>query len=110
MCLEDRDILAGDVYVDAICSSIEQSRNVLFIITDSFCDRNWGHYEIERAKYEKFTRKLQKIIVIAKQVSVENFPSELDHIWTDVILINWCENESEMNWDKLRMVLFSELI
>lgn len=110
MCLEDRDILAGDVYVDAICSSIEQSRNVLFIITDSFCDRNWGHYEIERAKYEKFIRKLQKIIVIAKQVSVENFPSELDHIWTDVILINWCENESEMNWDKLRMVLFSELI
>lgn len=103
MCLEDRDILAGDVYVDAIGSSIEQSRNILFIITDSFCDRNWGHYE-------KFTRKLQKIIVIAKQVSVENFPSELDHIWTDVILINWCEYESEMNWDKLRMVLFSELI
>jgi hypothetical protein len=56
-------ILAGDVYVDAICSSIEQSRNVLFIITDSFCDRNWGHYEIERAKYEKFTRKSAKGIV-----------------------------------------------
>jgi hypothetical protein len=37
MCLEDRDILAGDVYVDAIGSSIEQSRNILFIITDSFC-------------------------------------------------------------------------
>lgn len=110
MCLEDRDILAGDAYVDAICRSIEQSRNILFIITDAFCDRNWGHYEIERAKYEKFTRKLQKIIVIVKQVSVENFPSELDHIWKDVILINWCEDESEINWDKLRMALFSELI
>ena len=110
MCLEDRDILAGDVYVDAICSSIGQSRNILFIITDAFCDRNWSHYEIERAKYEKFARKLQKIIVIAKQVSVENFPSELDHIWKDVILISWCEDESETNWDKLRMALYSELI
>jgi hypothetical protein len=75
-----------------------------------FLFNNFSKFSVNRAKYEKFTRKLQKIIVIAKQVSVENFPSELDHIWTDVILINWCENESEMNWDKLRMVLFSELI
>ena len=103
-----RSRLAGEICADAISDSIAQSRNIIFVLTDAFAHKQWGKFEIERAKYEKYTRNLQHIIVIAKDVSVENVPVQFASIWKDIVLIHWSEDEN--GWDRLRMVLFSELI
>ncbi|XP_052070610.1 toll-like receptor 4 isoform X1 [Mytilus californianus] len=110
VCIEDRDILAGNIRADAILQSIQESRNIIFIISEAFRDKIWGEFEIHRAKYEKYTRHLHKIIVITKNVSVENFPLELGFIIDDVVLLDWSDEESDNVWDKLRMTLFSEYI
>lgn len=110
MCLEDRDISVGDAYVDAICDSIQQSRNIIFVITKDFSDKHWGRFEIERAKYEKYASNLQKIIIITRQVPVENFPTEFEHILNDVILINWSEAENENDWENLRRALIADIL
>ncbi|CAC5398976.1 unnamed protein product [Mytilus coruscus] len=110
MCLEDRDISVGDAYVDAICDSIQQSRNIIFIITKDFSEKHWGRFEIERAKYEKYASNLQKIIVITRQVPVENFPTEFEHILNDVILINWSEAGNENDWENLRRALVTDIL
>lgn len=107
-CVEDRDILAGEICADAISDSIAQSRNIIFVITDAFAHKQWGKFEIERAKYEKYTRNLQHIIVIAKDLSVENVPVQFASIWKDIVFIHWSDDEN--GWDRLRMVLFSGLI
>ncbi|XP_071144534.1 uncharacterized protein [Mytilus edulis] len=110
VCIEDRDILAGNIRGDAIAQSIMESRNIIFIISGAFSDKIWGDFEIHTAKYEKYTRNLHKIIVITRNVSVEKFPLELGLIINDVVLIDWSDEESDNVWDKLRMTLFSEYV
>ncbi|CAG2230376.1 TLR7 [Mytilus edulis] len=108
ICIEDRDILAGIIRSDAISQSIHESKNIIFVISKSFTKKTWGNFEIQRAKYEKYTGHLQRIIVITRNVLVENFPIELDCILDDVFLVNWSDQEIENGWDKLRMALFSD--
>ncbi|CAC5413473.1 unnamed protein product [Mytilus coruscus] len=110
MCIEDRDILAGIIRSDAISQSIHESKNTVFVISKSFTEKTWGKFEIQRAKYEKNTGHLQRIIVITRNVQVEKFPIELDCIFDDVFLVNWSDQEIENGWDKLRMALFSDYI
>ena len=110
VCIEERDILAGNIRADVILQSIKESRNIIFIISEAFRGKSWGEFEIHRAKYEKYTRNLHKIIVITRNVSVENFPLELGLIIGDVVLLDWSDEKSDYTWDRLRMTLFSEYV
>ena len=110
LCLEDRDILCGEIKSDAILNSISDSRNIIFVVTDSFASKTFSSFEIERAKYEKYSGDLQQIIVIRREVLIENFPPELDCIQRDITSIDWSEEDCEYGWDKLRMALFAEFI
>ncbi|XP_076103648.1 toll-like receptor 2 type-2 [Mytilus galloprovincialis] len=110
-CLDDRDILGGEICSDAIAESISNSRNVIFVIDDSFQDRIWGKFEIQRAKYEKYAGNLQHIIIIKKHnITVQDFPSELRQIWDDVIFIEWWDNDDSVGWDRLRIALFQKVL
>ena len=108
LCIEDRDILVGDIYSDAISQAIAESRNIIFVITDFFPENKWKSFEIQRAKYEKYCNDLQQIIAIQKNVSHDNYPDELCDIQSDVISIKWVDNNCENGWDHLRIALFSE--
>ena len=108
MCLEDRDFIGGDIKADAIANAIQESRHVIFVISEFFQENNWRAFEIERSKFEKYTNDLQKIIVIVKDVSVRSISIELDKILKDITIIEW-SNDNELLWDKLRMVIFSDL-
>ncbi|VDI33992.1 Hypothetical predicted protein [Mytilus galloprovincialis] len=108
VCVEDRDILAGGSFAEAIAISIEKSRNVIFVVSDDFKDRTWTSYEIERAKYEKYTGNLHHIIIITKQVSMETIPTEFNRFWKDVMLIEWPEEDCDFGWDKLKIALFQQ--
>ncbi|XP_076103661.1 toll-like receptor 4 [Mytilus galloprovincialis] len=110
-CLDDRDILGGDICSDAIAESISNSRNVIFVIDHSFQDRIWGKFEIQRAKYEKYAGNLQHIIIIKKHnITVQDFPSELRQIWDDVVFIEWWDNDDSVGWDRLRIALFQKVL
>ncbi|XP_052106156.1 toll-like receptor 10 [Mytilus californianus] len=108
VCVEDRDILAGGSFAEAIAISIEKSRNVIFVISDGFKERTWTSYEIERAKYEKYTGHLHHIIIITKKVSVDKIPTEFGRFWKDVMFIEWPEEDSDFGWDKLKIALFQQ--
>jgi len=108
MCLEDRDFIGGDIKADAIANAIQESRHVIFVISEFFQENNWRAFEIERSKFEKYTNDLQKIIVIVKDVSVRSISIELDKILKDITIIEW-SNDNKILWDKLRMVIFSDL-
>ena len=108
MCCEDRDFDVGASNLDVRARSIHKSRHIIFVITPSFITREWNRFEIERAKYEKFTKDLQKIVVIAHKTSIQNTPTELSTIWNDVCVIEWPEEGGELFtvWQKLRLWLF----
>ncbi|XP_071122775.1 toll-like receptor 4 [Mytilus edulis] len=109
--VHDRDLIPGELTSDSKALSIHQSRHVIFIITERFCEYEWGSFEIERAKYEKYTQNLMKIIVILQNVNVNDVPEQLVNISNDVIFIKWDEHETEISenqtrWFKLKTLLF----
>ena len=89
--------------------AIHRSRHIIFLVTPSFIQNEWSRFEIERAKFEKFSKDLQKIIVITKDISFYNsIPLAFATIWKDVLLIDWpIDNEGlRMTWQKLRLWFF----
>lgn len=55
MCFGDRDFSVGDSTADVRANAIHKSRHVVFLVTPSFVQSEWGRFEIERVKYEKFS-------------------------------------------------------
>ncbi|CAC5413419.1 unnamed protein product [Mytilus coruscus] len=107
--IEHRDILLGDSHADALANAIEMSRHVIIIISENYKDYPWGRFEIERAKLEKFTKYLQKIIVIMRNAIREDIPiAELTKFQNDITIIDWCDIESTERWNKVRLTLFTE--
>ncbi|XP_052065494.1 toll-like receptor 4 [Mytilus californianus] len=109
--VHDRDLIPGELTSDSKALSIHKSRHIIFIITERFGEYEWGKFEIERAKYEKYTQNLMKIIVILQHVHVNDIPEQLVDISNDVIFINWYEHETEISenqtaWFKLKTLLF----
>ncbi|CAC5423796.1 TLR2 [Mytilus coruscus] len=114
VCLHDRDLLPGDLTADAKAESIQQSRHVLFIITEHFTEGKWGRFEIDRAKYEKYTTNLRKIIVILQNIRIKDIPDEIVNISNDVCFIEMALDENEIDdstdnqshWLKLKALLY----
>ncbi|XP_052087221.1 toll-like receptor 4 [Mytilus californianus] len=108
LCCEDRDFFIGESIVDARAASIHESRHIIFLVTPSFRENEWSSFEIERAKYEKFSRDLQKIIVIAKGIATKDMPIEFATVWKDVSLIEWPIDVDGINMScqKLRLSFF----
>ncbi|CAC5385657.1 TLR2 [Mytilus coruscus] len=114
VCLHDRDLLPGDLTADAKAESIQQSRHVVFIITEHFTEGKWGRFEIERAKYEKYTTNFRKIIVILQNIQIKDIPDELINISNDVYFIEMSLDENEAGdniayqskWLRLKALLY----
>ena len=49
---------------------------------------------IDRAR-KQMTHTLQQIIVITHDVNMDDIPTELRSIWSDVSLLNWPSEEKE---------------
>ncbi|CAC5413423.1 unnamed protein product [Mytilus coruscus] len=109
MCIEERDIYAGMSVADELSNAIENSRHFLIIISKEYRKKTWGKFEIERAKVEKFTNKLQKIIIIERHARKEDFPlEELAKFQNDITIIEWCDNDNTNAWHKLGLTLSTD--
>ncbi|VDI07770.1 Hypothetical predicted protein, partial [Mytilus galloprovincialis] len=108
ICFEDRDFVAGESIATERATAIHRCRHVIFLVSPSIVENEWTRFEIERAKYEKFSKNLQKIVVITRDISLDNIPVEFSSIWKDVLLIQWPikKDEVQMAWQKLRLWFF----
>jgi Leucine-rich repeat (LRR) protein len=113
ICLEDRDFAsqAGRSNYDLIANAINNSRHIIFFITSDFMTKSFAGYEIDQAKTAKMAHTLQQIIVITHDVNVDDIPTELRFIWSDVSLLNWPseEKEREAVLDNLKTRVFLNL-
>ncbi|CAC5394176.1 unnamed protein product [Mytilus coruscus] len=108
ICFEDRDFIVGESIATERATSIHRCRHVIFLVSPSIVENEWTRFEIERAKYEKFSKNLQKIVVITRNIPLDNIPVEFSTIWKDVLLIQWPfeKEEVQMAWQKLRLWFF----
>ncbi|XP_052100828.1 toll-like receptor 1 [Mytilus californianus] len=105
ICFKDRDFLPGGSYFDTEAESIENSRHVIFLLTPSFKASEDYLFAVERVKHEKRIRNIENIIVLAKDISLKNIPTELTYIWNYVSFIQWTDDTDDIDimWQQLRL-------
>ncbi|XP_076103062.1 toll-like receptor 2 [Mytilus galloprovincialis] len=112
MCFKDRDFLPGCFYFDTEAESIENSRHVIFLLTPSFKSSEDYLFAVERVKHEKRIRNIENIIVLAKDISLKDIPTELTYIWNYVSFIQWPDDTDDFDimWQQLRLWVCSDLM
>ncbi|CAG2243111.1 unnamed protein product [Mytilus edulis] len=107
MCIKDRDFLSGTSLADIEAASIENSRSIIFVITPEFKSSHDCLFELDRAKYEKITKNLERIIVITKDITITDIPVEFSFIWNYAYLIQWPNDPENLDdtWRKLSIFL-----
>ncbi|VDI49466.1 Hypothetical predicted protein [Mytilus galloprovincialis] len=112
MCIKDRDFLVGPSQADNEAESIQNSRSIIFLITPEFLSSHDCMFELDRAKYERITKNLERIIIITKDITITDIPVEFSYIWNYAFIVQWPENLEDLDdtWRKLRMLLTDGLI
>ncbi|VDI49464.1 Hypothetical predicted protein [Mytilus galloprovincialis] len=107
MCIKDRDFLSGTSLADIEAASIKKSRCIIFVITPEFKSSHDCLFELDRAKYEKITKNLERIIVITKDITITDIPVEFSFIWNYAYLIQWPNDPENLDdtWRKLSIFL-----
>ncbi|XP_063398921.1 toll-like receptor 6 [Mytilus trossulus] len=107
MCIKDRDFLIGESLLDTEAKCIKNSRYIIFLITSEFKSSRDCLFELDRAKYEKVTKNLDRIIVITKDIIITDIPYEFSYIWNYAYVVQWPKEEEDLNdtWRRLKMLL-----
>ncbi|CAC5413653.1 unnamed protein product [Mytilus coruscus] len=112
MCIKDRDFLSGASLADSAAESIQNSRSIIFLITPEFKSSRDCLFELDRAKYEKITKNLERIIVITKDITITDIPVDFSFVWNYAYLIEWQKDTYNLDdtWRRLRMLLTDSLV
>ncbi|VDI29713.1 Hypothetical predicted protein [Mytilus galloprovincialis] len=112
MCIKDRDFLSGPSQADNEAESIKSSRSIIFLITPEFLSSRDCMFELDRAKYERITKNLERIIIITKDITITDIPVEFSYIWNYAFIVQWPKIPEDFDdtWRKLRMLLTDGLI
>ncbi|CAC5404690.1 unnamed protein product [Mytilus coruscus] len=104
VCLEDRNFVGGKSIYEQIAHAISRSRHIIFVVTSDFMSKPFAAYEIDQAKEAKSCRSLQKVIIVALDICIEDIPTDLRSIWSDVSVIELSQNNSDdqLSLDNLR--------
>ncbi|XP_052073775.1 toll-like receptor 4 [Mytilus californianus] len=104
VCLEDRNFVGGKSIYEQIAHAISSSRHIIFVVTSDFMSKPFAAYEIDQSKEAKSCRTLQKVIIVALDICIEDIPTDLRSIWSDVSVIELSQNNSDdqLSLDNLR--------
>ncbi|CAC5388561.1 unnamed protein product [Mytilus coruscus] len=111
MCIKERDFLCGPSQADNEAESIQNSRSIIFLITPEFISSRDCMFELDRAKYERITKNLERNIFIVKDITITDIPVEFSYMWNYAFVVQWPHDpNSDNTWRKLRMLLTDGLI
>ncbi|CAC5394569.1 unnamed protein product [Mytilus coruscus] len=107
LCIKDRDFLSGTSLADTEAESIQNSRSIIFLITPESKSSRDCLFELDRAKYEKITKNLERIIVITKGITIIDIPVDFSYIWNYAYLIQWPKDPGNLDdtWRKLEILV-----
>nr|XP_034335558.1 uncharacterized protein LOC117692240 isoform X2 [Crassostrea gigas] len=81
---------------EEIIKCINESRKVMFIISESFLDIGWSSYAVQMAITHAFHNQRQRsiVVIIKDGLPLERLPKEFKHIWWCIEHLRWPEDET----------------
>ncbi|XP_062609962.1 toll-like receptor 6 [Saccostrea cucullata] len=104
--LKDRDSTPGDWEAEEIVKCINESRKVLFVITECFLESGWASYAVQMAVTHAFHNQRQSsiVVIIKDEIPLERLPNDIKNIWWCIDYLKWPSERNE-DEDLLRLQL-----
>ena len=107
--LPDKDFLPGLSKVEQMLQCIDESRKVVFIVTEKFLENGWSSYNVQMVVTHAFHNKRERsiIVIIKDDIPIERMPRDLKFVWWSIINIRWphCEENMDIFWDEITAAL-----
>ena len=103
--LPDKDFLPGLSKVEQMLQSIDESRKVVFIVTEKFLENGWSSYTVQMVVTHSFHNKRERSIIVI--IPIERMPRDLKFVWWSIVSIRWpnCEENMGSFWDEITAAL-----
>ncbi|XP_071081176.1 toll-like receptor 13 [Haliotis cracherodii] len=108
LCIHERDFTPGRYIVDNIVDSLNNSRNVVLVLSDSFNQSLWCQFEltlVQKRSLEQDEGYL--VVVLLEEIHARNMTSSLYALLQTTTYITWPveEEDRQLFWMRLRHCL-----
>ena len=105
LCLHQRNWPTGPI-IENIAESIEASRKVIIVMSNSFAQSQWCQVELAMASGRRLSNcRKDLVLVLLETISEENLTATLRRLLTTYTYLKWNEREEEKFWRALRKAL-----
>jgi hypothetical protein len=107
--LPDKDFIPGLDKADELLRCIDESRKVLFVITETFLKSGWGSYAVQMTVTHAFHnhREGSMIVLMKDDIPIIRMPRDLRYVWwsLEVVKLSDFENSFDRFWDNISALL-----
>ncbi|XP_078309800.1 toll-like receptor 4 [Crassostrea virginica] len=107
--LPDKDFVPGLSTVEQMLQCIDDSRKVVFVVTEKFLENGWSSYTVQMVVTHAFHNKRERsiIVIIKDDIPIERMPRDLKFVWWSIVSIRWpnCEENMGSFWDEITAAL-----
>lgn len=102
VCLHERDFQVGIGILENIISSIDRSRCILLVISQSFLRSQWCQFELHLAQHRLLeTRREELILLFLEEIPRMKRPKTLQYLMKTKTYIQWPKKEDDTEGQKL---------
>jgi len=108
LCIYERDFLIGGTIINNVVESMENSRNVILLLSNSFLESSWCSWEMRFAQSKQIDEKRELIILIVlEKIAKEKITPALRFLMRTSTCLEWDGNPRAQKgfWKKLQYVL-----
>ncbi|GFQ84006.1 toll-like receptor 2 [Trichonephila clavata] len=108
LCVHERDFQIGRLITENILEAIENSRNVILILTEDFIKSEWCMFELHMAQHRLFDDTRDCLILVKfHDIDKKIYTKNLMYLEKTRICLTWTENKAGQNlfWEKMKKVL-----
>ncbi|XP_061180618.1 toll-like receptor 2 type-2, partial [Saccostrea echinata] len=108
LCLHERDIIPGGVYVEDILESIDTSRKLILVLSNNFMDDQWCKYETALASHTLADGDGHKLfLVLLEDIRSEHINRSLKVLLKSISHVEWTENKigQRMFWESIKQFM-----
>lgn len=102
VCLHERDFQVGISILENIISSIDRSRCILLVISQSFLRSQWCQFELHLAQHRLLeTRREELILLFLEEIPKMKRPKTLQYLMKTKTYLLWPKKDDDVEGQKL---------
>ncbi|GAA6103602.1 toll-like receptor 18 isoform X1 [Tachysurus ichikawai] len=116
LCIHERDFMPGKWIIDNIIENIENSRKVIFVISQHFVNSEWCNYELYFAQQRAMGKNFSDVILVVKEpIDPNSLPSKyckLKKMLSNKTYLEWPTQPKHQAffWAQLRSVMGKPIV